>query len=442
MRRHVSLTSLVVCCCIAVTVTSAFAFTPVRRSVLDNGLTLLVSEEHSLPFVTILLLVKAGSKDDPAGQEGVADLTASALLLGAAGRTLNQISEDLDYMGADMGAGANKDYSTLSLRVLKKDIRSAFPIFMDVLMKPSFPPTELKKNISRVLGAIKSSEDRPGVVAERAFEKALYRGGPYAHPTEGTKESVSKLTRDTLKKFHINHYHPNNAIFVIVGDADERMVKEYLVPMLERWPRSIVPQRTAETELAGTKETIKINRPVSQSNIVMGNRAMSRDNPDYYAATVLNHIFGGGSLGSRLMDDIRNRKGLAYSVESFFDARKLLGSFQILLQTKTSSTEEAIRAVMENVERIRSEPVSEQELEDSKSYLVGNFPQKLSSQSRIASFLSQVEYYGLGLDYPEEYPRLIGSVTTEDVLRVARSYLLPENFVVVLVTDLNSSKAK
>jgi zinc protease len=424
------------------TATPAFALPPIQRIVLNNGLTLLVSEEHSLPFVTLLLLVKAGSKDDPGGQEGAADLTASALLLGAAGRTLKQINEDLDYMGANMTPGANKDYTTVSLRVLKEDLHQAFPIFMDVLTKPTFPSTELKKEISRVLGAIQSSEDQPGVVARKAFEKTLYRRSPYAHPTEGTKESVSRLNREILKQFHRSHYHPNNAILVVVGDADERTIKEYLSPMLAKWPRGAVPQKAKESRPAEIKETVKINRPVSQSNIVMGNGAMSRENPDYYVATVLNHILGGGGLGSRLMEDIRNKRGLAYSVESFFDARKLTGSFEILLQTKTASTEEAIRAVMENVERIRSERVSDRELEDARNYLVGSFPQKLSSQSRIASFFSQVEYYGLGLDYPEKYSRLINSVTRDDVLRVARSYLLPDKFVLVLVTDLSVGKVE
>ncbi len=435
VKRRVLIATVVIFCSLTAIVSTAVALPPIQRTVLANGLTLLVSEEHSLPFITFLLLIKAGAKDDPGGQEGAADLTGSSLLLGAAGRTLKQINQDLDYMGAGISSGANKDFTTVSLRTMKKDIKKAFPIFMDVLTKPTFPTNELKKDISRVLGAIRSSEDQPGVVAERAFEKALYRGGPYAHPTEGTKESVARLTREGLNAFHKKYYHPNNSILVVAGDTDEKMMREYVIPMLEKWQKKPVAPPAVQTFPAWQKTTERIRKPVSQSNILIGNRAMSRDNPDYYAATVLNHIFGGGGLGSRLMEDIRNKRGLAYSVESFFDARKLPGSFQISLQTKTESTDQALNAVMEDVRRIRSEPVSNQELADAKSYLVGSFPQRLSSQSRIAAFFSQVEYYGLGLDYAEKYPTLINAVTAEDLVRIARAYILPEQFVVIVVTN-------
>jgi zinc protease len=442
MRRRILLASLVASLCLAVTFGEALALPIIQRTILHNGLTLLVSEEHSLPFVTIMLVIKAGSKDDPVGHEGIAELTASALLLGASGRTMKKINEDLDYIGAHVGASANKDYTTLSLRALTKDLGSALPILLDVLTTPTFPSNELKKNIARALGAIQSSEDQPGAVAERAFDRTLYSGSPYGHPTEGTKESLGKLSREAVKRFHSKYYRPNNAILAIVGDVNEKTLEEFLIPNLEKWPKGVLPGTSGESRFPEKGETIRISKPVSQSNVIMGNGAISRDNPDYYAAMVLNHILGSGSLGSRLMEDIRNRRGLAYSVESSFDAGKLRGSFQILLQTKTSSTQEAINAVMENVERIRSELVSDLELADAKAFLVGSFPQKLNGQWRIASFMSQVEFYGLGVDYPQKYPGLIGSVTRDDVLRVAKSYLLPEKFVVVLVTNQGDTKPK
>lgn len=424
---------IVACMVLLLDVRPSFGLPLVKRTVLDNGLVLLVSEEHSLPFVSMLLLVKAGSKDDPPGQEGVADLTASALLLGAAGRRVEQINEDLDYMGASLNAGANRDFTTVGLRVLTKDIKRAFPILMDVLAKPTFPANELKNEVSRILGAIRSQEDEPGVVAQKAFERTLYMNGPYGHLPEGTKESVEKLDREKVIRFHRSHYHPGNAILVVVGDIDERTTRDYLIPALQRWPKKAASYTAAQNRFVEEKKIVRINKPLSQSNILIGNPAMHRENPDYYAAVVLNHILGGGGLRSRLMKDIRIEKGLAYSVDSGFDAGKLAGSFQISLQTKRESTEEAITAVMSNIERIRNELVSEQELADAKSYLVGSFPQKLSNQSMIASFFSQVEYYGLGLRYPEEYPGLINSISREDVLRVARTYLLPDRFVTVVV---------
>jgi len=214
------------------------------------------------------------------------------------------------------------------------------------------------------------------------------------------------------------------------------------MPLLGQWPSKAHRVELPQTAFADTGRTVKIDKGVTQSNIVIGNGGMARDNPDYYGALLMNYILGGGSLSSRLMEDIRNKRGLAYSVESFFQAQKYSGSFQVVLQTKTASTNESIAAVMEEVGRIRTDLVSPQELEDAKRYLVGSFPQRFGSQAMIASFFGQVEYYGLGLDYPERYPPLINSVTREEVLRIARTYLRPDGFIAVVVADFRAMEAK
>ncbi len=437
--RRTSATLCIAFACVIVSWGCAFGLPPVQRTVLENGLALLLSEEHSLPVATIELTIKAGSKDDPPGEEGVADLTASSLLLGAAGRTLKQINEEMDFMGADISASANTDYTTVSLKVLRKDLERAFPILMDAAVRPTFPADEVKKERSRTLAAIRASEDRPASVAERAFHNALYAGGPYGHPVEGVRESVSKLTPETVKRFHRLHYYPNNAILTVVGDVDRRAIDEYMTPLLRKWARGGAPEKKIEIRFAARKETIKIGKPVTQSSIVIGNGGLSRDNPDYYAALVMNYILGGGNLTSRLMDDIRIKTGLAYSVASMFEGRKYPGAFMVFLQTKNRSAAEAIRATMENLERVRTAPVSEKELEDAKKYLVGNFPQRFGAQSRIASFFSQVEYFGLGLDYPERYPSLINGITRQDVLKAAQTYVRPDESVTVVVADLKEA---
>jgi zinc protease len=438
MQKRLVLACLFVLC-LFLSSTAVFGQPPVKRSVLENGLTLLVSEEHSLPFVTLQLIIKVGSKDDPTGREGLADLTSGSLLLGAAGRSVKQISEEVDFLGAFIGAGANKDYTAVSLRVLKKDLKTIFPLFMDVVMKPTFPAGEIKKEIAKTLAAIQSSEDRPGYVADRAFQRALYRGGFYGHPNEGTKESVAQLTPGLLRTFHGTHYHPNNSILTVVGDVDQDLINGYLIPGLEKWPRKKVPERKLEPVFQEKQETIKIQRPLTQSNIVIGHRGISRDNPDYYKVLMMNYILGGGGLTSRLVEEIRNKRGLAYSVGSGFDARKYPGSFRIVLQTKTASTREAIESVIGEMERMRTEPVSESELEEAKKYIIGSFPQRFGTQSAIASFLGQVEYFGLGLDYPAKFPSLINSITRGDILEAARKYLHPDNYILVVATDLKQA---
>jgi zinc protease len=202
MKRTVILISAVCMLWAFCCASTAFSLPRAERRVLENGLVLIVLEEHSLPFMTLELLLRAGgSKDDPSGREGLASLTATGLTLGTKHRTDRQISEDLDFVGAHLSGRAGKDYATVSLRVLKKDLNAVLPIFMDVIMEPSFPEEEVKKETARTLAGIQALEDQPGDVADKAFERAVYGESPYGHPTEGTAESVKRLTRNDLEKF-------------------------------------------------------------------------------------------------------------------------------------------------------------------------------------------------------------------------------------------------
>jgi len=415
------------------------AMPPVQRMALSNRLVLVASGERSLPFVTLQLLVDSGSRRDPSGVEGLAYLTAKGLLHGTSTRTINQIHEELDFLGASLNSSSGRDYATVSLRVLKKDLEKGFDLFMEVLTQPVFPEEELKREIEKTLAAIQSEEDQPEEVAEKAFLKALFLDSPYGHPVEGTKESVPKVNREEIVRFYRSYYHPNNAILTIVGDITEQEIKAKLVPQLEKWSTGEIPKVPFITKFEKEQKTVKINRPITQANIILGNAGVSRENPDFYALTVMNYIFGGGGFASRLMEVIRNKRGLAYSVTSFFDPGKYPGSFQIVLQTKNPSAREAISLSVQQIERIQKELVSEKELEAAKKYLIGSFPMRLDTQGKLANFLSQVEYYGLGLDYPEKYPSLIRSVAREDILRVARKYLHPEKYILVIVADLKEA---
>ena len=415
------------------------AMPPVQRMVLPNHLVLLASEEHSLPFVTLQLLIDSGSRRDPSGEEGLAYLTARGLLLGTSKHTVNQVNEDLDFMGASLSSSSGRDYATLSLQILKKDLDKGFDLFMEVLTQPTFPEEEIKREVEKTLAAIQSEEDQPEGVAEKAFLKALFLNSPYGHPVEGVRESVPKLTREGIVRFYRSYYHPNNAILTVIGDITDEEMKTKLIPRLEKWPTGKIPELSFMTKAEKEQKTVKINRSITQANIILGHAGMSRENPDFYAITVMYYILGGGGFASRLMGEIRNKRGLAYSVSSFFDPGKFPGSFQIVLQTKNPSARDAISLSLQQMERIRKELVSEKELEGAKKYLIGSFPMRLDTQGKLANFLTQVEYYGLGLDYPERYPFLIQSITREEVLRVAEKYLHPENYVLVIVANLNEA---
>jgi len=416
-----------------------YAMPPVQRAVLSNRLVLLVSEERSLPFVTFQLLIDSGSWKDPSGEEGLSYLTARGLLLGTSKHTANQINEELDFMGASLNSSSGRDSAALTLRILKKDLDKGMDLFMEVLNQPTFPEEEIRREIEKTLATIQSEEDQPEQVAEKEFQKTLFLNSPYGHPVEGTKESVPKLTREGVIRFYRSCYHPHSAILTVVGDITDDEVKTKLVPRLEKWPTGEIPKLVFMTKFENEQKTVKLDRPITQANIILGNAGVSRENPDYYALTVMNYILGGGGFASRLVKEIRNKRGLAYSVASFFDAGKYPGSFQIALQTKNASAHEAIALSLQQMERIQKELVSEKELEGAKKYLIGSFPMRLDTQGKLAGFLTQVEYYDLGLDYAKKYPVLIRSVTREDVLRVAKKYLHPKKYVLVIVANLKEA---
>jgi zinc protease len=412
---------------------------PVERIVLPNNLVLLVSEEHSLPFVVFQMLVDAGSRLDPLGKEGLANLTAKGLLLGTARQNANAMNEALDFMGASLTSSAGQDYAVVGLQVLKKDLEKGFGFFIDALTGPVFPEQEIQKEMKKIAGAIQSADEQPMALAEKAFRKTLFPQSPYGHPVEGTRESVPKLSLEDVLQFYRAFYRPNSAILSIVGDITVEEVKAKLISALVKWPANQVEAEAFNATYVKGPQTIKIGRQITQANIVLGNVGVRRYNPDYYSLSVMNYILGGGGFGSRLTEEIRVKRGLAYSVASFFDAEKYQGSFQIVMQTKNPSAREAIDLALKEMELIRKEPVSEEDLRRAKAYLIGSFPLRIDTQSKLANFLAQVEYYGLGLDYPERYPSLINSVTREGVLSVGKAYLHPEQVILVVVGNLKEA---
>ncbi len=419
--------------CLSMGPSSVAAMSPIQKCTLPNGLVVLQSEDHSLPFITMELLVDGGSLRDPPGGAGLSHITASTLLLGSVTKTAIQISQELDFMGASLSASSGREYAIVSLRVLKKDLLKGFDLFMEALTQPTFPEDELKREVEKTSAAIQAQEENPGALAEKEFRKALFPESPYGLPVEGTRATLATLTRDKVLKFFKTYYIPNKSILTIVGDVTPAEAKANLLSRLEKLPTGAPPGTLPEPKAAQGPETVNISRSVKQANIILGHSGIRRDNPDFYALSVMNYILGRGGFASRLNNEVRAKRGLAYAITSFFETGKYSGSFQVVLQTKNESAKEACDLIVKEVERIREEPVSDGELEGAKKYLIGSFPMRLDTQAKIAGFITQVEYYGLGLDYDHRYGSLIGSVTKEDVLRVAKAYLHPERLIAVSV---------
>lgn len=408
----------------------------VKRTVLQNGLVVLHSEEHSLPIVMVTLLVKASQLNESKDKAGLANLTADLLLEGTKHRKSTDISEEIEFLGASLDVATSRDYTTISLSVLKKDISKGFELFSDILLNPIFPQQEIERKKELIKGSLKQSEENPSFIAERAFRKEVFGEHPYGRLTEGSAETIDTIRREDLIKFYSDHFLPNNSILSIVGDLTEGELNAFIKRYLDVWKKADLPPRSA-TGLEGkkTKRVVKIDKDLTQATILLGHIGISRDNPDYYAVSIMNYIFGGGGFSSRLMQSVRDEMGLAYDIDSSFSLNKEKGLFQVGVQTKNDSAELVISEVLKQMERIRKEHVSDEELSDAKSYLTGSFPRRLDTNRKIADFLTLVEFYNLGLDYMEKYPGYINLVTREDILRVARKYLDPENYVLVVVAN-------
>ncbi len=411
----------------------AFAIN-VNRTVLPNGLTVLHSENHNLPIVMVTMIVKSGQVHEPSDKAGLANLTAELLDEGTKTRTSKDISEAIDFIGASLNASTGNDYITISLSVLKKDLNRGFEIFSDIVLNPVFPQHEIDRKKQLIKGSLKQREEEPSFLAERAFIKEVFGEHPYSRLIEGSEETIDKITRDDILKFHSENFIPNNSILSIAGDITQEELIILLEKYIGEWKKIELPERKSlNLEINKNKKIVKIDRDITQANIILGNYGISRDNPDYYAVTVMNYILGGGGFASRLMNSIRDEKGLAYDVHSYFAAYKEAGYFQSELQTKNETANIAIDEIIRQITKIKTEKVTEKELSEAKSYLTGSFPRRLDTTRKIADFLAIVEFFNLGLDYDKKYIDYINSVTGEDVLRVAQKYLTPENYILVIV---------
>lgn len=430
--------------CLLFGAANAFSAAPLgKRIQLDNGMVLLLAEKHDIPMVTVNMAIKAGNTAVAGDKPGLASITASLLMQGTTKRTANQISSEIDFIGGSLSTGGGDDFANAGLRVLKKDIRTGFDLLSDVIMNPVFDQKEIDRKVKSTLAEIQRQKEEPNIVANEAFQKAVYGGHAYGRTNDDVAAYLPKLTRQDIIDFYKARYSPSNTIIAVVGDVNEKEVVSLLNEYFNGWKRNDQPLPTPVVPPVIEKTSIrKIDKSITQANIVMGHIGISRENPDFYAVSIMNYILGGGGFSSRLMDNIRDNKGLAYDVHSSFAAQKETGIFEVGIQTKNESANDVIGETFKEIRRIQADLVSEKELADAKAYLTGSFPLRMDTSSKIAGMLASIEIYNLGLDYPQKYTSLINSVTREDIQRVAKKYLHPDRLVIVVVANQEKAQLK
>ncbi|MCP9463971.1 MAG: insulinase family protein [Nitrospira sp.] len=413
------------------------------KTLLTNGLTVIVLEQHDLPLVHIQALIKAGSAHDPPEKAGLANLTASLLDEGTTTRSSKQLAEQIDFIGAALEIDTSEDFTTVSMRVLKKDVGLGFTLLSDVLLHPIFPQREFERVRAQILGEIASDNDDPTRLAMKTFHQLVFPNHPYYWPVIGFEDTVSHIEWRDIQHFYTKEYLPNQTILVIVGDITVEQATGLARTHFGSWKAGPLPARPAKRPASLDKKIVRlIDKDLTQSTIVLGHGGISRTNPDFYAITVMNHILGAGGFSSRLMDTVRDKQGLVYGITSHYDARVMPGPFWVSLQTKTDTTNQAIEAVLAEIKAIRDAPVSDQELAEAKAFLIGSFPLRFDTTAKLARLLAQVEFYGLGFEYFSLYPKLIERVTKEDVQRVAKQYLNPRHYALVVVGNLTKANGR
>ncbi len=415
----------------------------IKRMTLQNGAVLLVSPQHQLPMLTIDIAFDAGARRDPRGEAGLASLTARCLTLGTKTLTPEQFNQKVDFMGSSVSVGAGRDYAVASLTTLKKYEDQTLNLLAEALTEPRLDDKDILRKRGEQVAGIKSSLEDPGYVASVTFAKKLFDDGPYGNPIDGTVESVQKLTPADVRSFYKAHYKMGDAVIAVAGDVNPEEIKAKLDKAFASLKGTVPPQAAPEPpKIAPGIHLALVNRNVAQANIIMGFGGIARSNPDFYRLQVMNYVLGGGGFASRLMQTVRTRAGLAYSVYSGFDASKFAGPFGVVLQTKNRSADQAIRLVLQQLNEMREKPMTDKELAAAKKFLIGSFPLKFDRLSSIANFMLQVELNKLGLNYADEYPKLIDAITTQQTLEVAKKYLHPDAIIVVVVANQQKAAVK
>ena len=404
-----------------------------HREVLPNGIVLLVAERPAVPIVAVRVFTRAGAVLDPPDRPGLANLTGATLTRGTGKRSGPELDAAIEFVGGSIEAGAGRDGMTVSVSVLKKDLDLGLELLQEVVLSPAFPEAEVKRKIGEIQAAIKRSEESPETVAARALAPLVYDGHPYARPVEGTVESVGKLTRDDVVAFYRDRVRPDTAIVAVVGAITVAEARDAIQRRLGAWKAPATPPSSVPDAQSGPPpQTTQIPRDLTQATILLGRQAVRQTDPDYFPLVVASYILGGGSA-SRLYGRVRDEGGQAYSVYSYMSPARYGASFVVGAQTRTSEVPKVVDAIRGELQRMTREAVSERELDLAKSFLIGSFPFRLDTSSKVADFLVAIESQGLGLDYADRYRSGVNAVTAADVQKVAARYFPPDQFSRVVV---------
>ncbi|MDH5640854.1 MAG: insulinase family protein [Nitrospira sp.] len=407
------------------------------RIVLENGMVVYLLEDHELPLVTVTATMRTGSWLDPADKVGLATITGAVMRTGGGGGlSADEVDEELEQFAGDVSVSIGRESGTASLDVLSKDLKRGLHIFAALVRTPAFDATRVELAKLQAVEGIRRRQDNPGSIVGREFLKMLY-GAEHPSARESTIESVRRITREDLIAFHRDTIHPNGMILGITGDFQKDDLLAALRGVFGDWRKGVVPElKIADVpESEAAKPAVRfIDKDTTQTHLRVGHLSIKENDPDYAPLAIANDILGGSSFRSRIFNDVRTKRGLAYSVGS-----RLLtgvhdqGVWLVRAETKSASTQEVIGRFMEHIERIRSELVGDAELAEAKEAYVNSFVFSFASSSAIVRRLIELEYEGLPKDFLQQLREQVVKLTKEDVMAAAKKHLHPERLKIIAV---------
>ena len=419
-------------------VNSVFASPDIEHWKTANGAKVYFVPSNDIPMVDVRIVFDAGSaRDIEIGKNlsGTALMTNGLLSEGAAGDDAQVLAEKFEAVGAAFGNGALKDMAWLSVRSLRDDkyLQPALKNLKNILSFPEFYKTSFNRELERLKISVKASKQSPSSIASLRFYAELYGDHPYAQPSEGTEESLKNLKLDQLKKFYKKFYVANNAVIAIVGqlttDEARKIAQDLVADIAPGEHARALPEVKPLTQ----SKTIHIDFPSRQSSVLIGQPGMARGDVDYYALYLANHAFGGSGFGSRLMQEVRENRGLVYSVYSYFTPMHVAGPFQIGLKTRNDQLDEAMDIVHKELNEYIAEGPGEDELQDSLKNITGGFPLRIDSNKKIVEYLSVIGFYDLPVNYLDTFVGHVNEQTTETVKDALKRRIHADKMLTVIV---------
>ncbi len=390
-------------------------------------------ENHDLPMLDISVNFPAGSARDTAEKSGLAAVTSYMLSMGADGMNEEDITNAFADIGAVTGGDFDNDRAALSLRTLTSEQDKALNTFTKILHHPDFPQSVLSREQARIISGLQEAATQPESIANKAFMKALYGTHPYALQGSGEIDTISKIKVEDLKQFYQTYYTAKSAVIAMIGDMSPAQAHEVAERISAGLPQTPAVEPIAPAPTTNQASELQISHPASQAHILLGQIGMKRGDPDYFALYVGNYILGGGGFVSRLTEEVREKRGLVYSVYSYFMPMAENGPFEIGLQTKKEQADEALKLVKQTVATFVSKGVTEKELKAAKDNIIGGFPMRIDSNGKILSYLSVIGFYHLPLTYLADFNQEIAKVTTKQINDAFKRRVKPENFTAVIV---------